>query len=131
MPIRPALAAVVLLAVTLLTPASGSQTGDIIAAVKQQAAKVQGAIDLVVNGGQSAEPLAGGGTLGVKGTPLKQHRYSKKCGTHSPSDKELAAVQPVLDAAVKFEADEDAARSGAWQCTTFDFRSCRRSHYWF
>jgi hypothetical protein len=110
---HPALAALVLLAVILSATATASQTSDIIAAVKGQAAKVQGAIDLVVSAAQATQPVAGGATLGVKGAPLKQHRYSKKCGTHAPTDKELAAVQPVLDAAGKFADDEDAARNGA------------------
>lgn len=120
MAVRAAPVAAVLLLACLLRPADTSGTGDIVAAVKQQAAKVQGAIDLVVNGGHSAEPLAGGATLGVKGTPLKQHRYSKKCGTHMPTAKELASVQPVMDAAVKLEAEEDVARFGAASCCIFD-----------
>ena len=111
---HPALTALVLLAVTLSAPAEADRTSDIIGAVKGQAAKVQGAVDMIVKGAtQSAHPLAGGSGLGVKGPALKRHRYSKKCGTQAPTAKQLAAVQPVLNAAAKLAAEEDAARSGA------------------
>lgn len=110
---QPALVAVVLLAVTLLGPPAASGKSDIVGAVTKQSAKMRGAAKIAIGGGKSAEPRAGGSTLGVKGGSPKQHHYSKKCGTHSPTDKELAAVQPLMDAAAKFSADEDAARSGA------------------
>ena len=109
---QPALVAVVLLAVTLLGPPAASGKSDIVGAVTKQSAKMRGASKIAIGGGKSAEPRAGGSTLGVKG-PQKQHHYSKKCGTQTPTHKEMEAVQPLLNAAAKFSDDEDAARNGA------------------
>ena len=110
---QPALVALVLLAVALLGPMPASGKKDIVGAVTKRAAKMRGAGKIAIGGGKSAEPLAGGSTLGVKGGSPKQHLHTKKCGTATPTDEELAAVQPLMDAAAKFSADEDAARSGA------------------
>lgn len=112
---RAALAIYVLLAVTVLAPARANQADSIIAAVKRQSQKLRGAVSLTASGNGSAlaEPIAGGGSLGVKGPQPKARRYTKSCGTHSPTTDELRTVQPVVDAAVQFEASERVARSGA------------------
>ena len=109
---QPALVAAVLLAVALLGPTAASGKNDIVGAVTKQAAKMRGAAKIAIGGGKAAEPRAGGSTLGVKG-PQKQHHYTKKCGTQTPTHKDMEAVQPLLNAAAKFSDDEDAARSGA------------------
>ena len=109
---HPALVALVLLAATLSGPTAASGKSDIVGAVTKQAAKLRGAAKISIGGGKSAEPQAGGSTLGVKG-PQKQHHYSKKCGTQAPTHKDMEAVQSLLNAAGKFAADEDAARAGA------------------
>lgn len=112
---RPALAIYVLLAVAVLGPARANQADSIIAAVKQQSQRLRGAASLTAssNGSATAEPIAGGGSLGVKGPQPKARRYTKSCGTQSPTTEELRTVQPVVDAAVQFEADERVARSGS------------------
>jgi hypothetical protein len=108
-----ALGALMLLTVALSAPTEASGKSDIVGAVTKQAAKLRGAAKFSIGGGKLAEPLAGGSTLGVKGGSPKRHLHTKKCGTATPTDKELSAVQPLMDAAAKFSAAEDSARSGA------------------